>query len=169
MGITFTLTSFTCTTAFVGTVLIYATTGDWFWAVVGMAAFATAFALPFFLFALFPRWLSSLPKSGGWLNSVKVVMGFLEIAAAFKFLSNVDLVWGWDTVSRNLVLAAWIAIALVTAIYLLGKIQLPHDTLVERLGVHANAVRHVLLRRNILSADRIVRRAARRTRRLVAA
>ncbi|MGH9935097.1 MAG: protein-disulfide reductase DsbD family protein, partial [Blastocatellia bacterium] len=135
MGITFTLTSFTCTTAFVGTVLIYATRGDWFWAVVGMLAFATAFAAPFFLFALFPRWLSSLPKSGGWLNSVKVVMGFLEIAAAFKFLSNVDLVWGWDTVSRNLVLAAWVAIALVTAIYLLGKIQLPHDSPVERLGV----------------------------------
>lgn len=135
MGITFTLTSFTCTTAFVGTVLIYATRGEWFWAVIGMLAFATAFALPFFLFALFPRWLSSLPKSGGWLNSIKVVMGFLEIAAAFKFLSNVDLVWGWNTVSRNLVLAAWIAITLVTAIYLLGKIQLPHDTLVERLGV----------------------------------
>jgi len=135
MGITFTLTSFTCTTAFVGTVLIYATRGDWFWAVVGMLAFATAFALPFFLFALFPRWLASLPKSGGWLNSVKVVMGFLEIAAAFKFLSNVDLVWGWNTVSRNLVLAAWIALTLVTAIYLLGKIQLPHDTPVERLSV----------------------------------
>jgi thiol:disulfide interchange protein len=135
MGIAFTLTSFTCTTAFVGTVLIYATRGEWFWAIIGMVAFATAFAIPFFLFALFPRWLSSLPKSGGWLNSVKVVMGFLEIAAAFKFLSNVDLVWGWDTVSRNLVLAAWIAIALVTAIYLLGKIQLPHDSVVERLGV----------------------------------
>ncbi|MGE0128462.1 MAG: protein-disulfide reductase DsbD family protein [Blastocatellales bacterium] len=135
MGITFTLTSFTCTTAFVGTVLIYATRGDWFWAVLGMLAFATAFAAPFFLFALFPRWLSSLPKSGGWLNSVKVVMGFLEIGAAFKFLSNVDLVWGWNTVSRNLVLASWVALALVTAIYLLGKIQLPHDTIVERLGV----------------------------------
>jgi thiol:disulfide interchange protein DsbD len=135
MGVTFTLTSFTCTTAFVGTVLIYATRGEWFWAVLGMVAFATAFALPFFLFALFPRWLSSLPKSGGWLNSVKVVMGFLEIAAAFKFLSNVDLVWGWNTVSRNLVVAAWIAIALVAAIYLLGKIQLPHDSPVERLGV----------------------------------
>jgi len=135
MGITFTLTSFTCTTAFVGTVLIYATRGDWFWAVLGMLAFATAFAAPFFLFALFPRWLSSLPKSGGWLNSVKVVMGFVEIAAAFKFLSNVDLVWGWNTVSRNLVLAAWVAIALVTAIYLLGKVQLPHDSPVERLGV----------------------------------
>jgi thiol:disulfide interchange protein DsbD len=135
MGVTFTLTSFTCTTAFVGTVLIYATRGEWFWAVLGMLAFATAFALPFFLFALFPRWLSSLPKSGGWLNSVKVVMGFLELAAAFKFLSNVDLVWRWETVSRNLVLAAWIAIALVAAIYLLGKIQLPHDSPVERLGV----------------------------------
>ncbi len=135
MGITFTLTSFTCTTAFVGTVLIYATRGDWFWAVIGMLAFATAFAAPFFLFALFPRWLSSLPKSGGWLNSVKVVMGFLEIGAAFKFLSNVDLVWGWDTVSRNMVLAAWVAITLVAAIYLLGKIQLPHDSPIERLGV----------------------------------
>jgi thiol:disulfide interchange protein len=135
MGVTFTLTSFTCTTAFVGTVLIYATQGQWFWAVLGMLAFATAFALPFFLFALFPRLLQSLPKSGGWLNSVKVVMGFLELAAAFKFLSNVDLVWGLETVSRNLVLAAWIAIALVAAIYLLGKIQLPHDSPVERLGV----------------------------------
>jgi thiol:disulfide interchange protein DsbD len=135
MGITFTLTSLTCTTAFVGTVLIYATTGDWFWAVIGMLAFATAFALPFFFFAMFPKWLSNLPKSGGWLNSVKVVMGFLELAAAFKFLSNVDLVWGWQTVSRNLVLAAWIAITLTTAIYLLGKIQLPHDTAVERLSV----------------------------------
>jgi thiol:disulfide interchange protein DsbD len=135
MGITFTLTSFTCTTAFVGTVLIYATQGDWFWAIIGMLAFATAFALPFFLFALFPRWLQSLPKSGGWLNSVKVVMGFLELAAAFKFLSNVDLVWGWQTVSRNLVIAAWIAIALMAAIYLLGKYLLPHDSPVERLGV----------------------------------
>ncbi len=135
MGITFTLTSFTCTTAFVGTVLIYATQGDWFWAVIGMVAFATAFALPFFLFALFPQWLQSLPKSGGWLNSVKVVMGFLELGAAFKFLSNVDLVWGWQTISRPLVLSAWIAIALAAALYLLGKIQLPHDSPVERLGV----------------------------------
>lgn len=135
MGVTFTLTSFTCTTAFVGTVLIYATQGDWFWAIIGMLAFATAFAFPFFLFALFPQWLQSLPKSGGWLNSVKVVMGFLELAAAFKFLSNVDLVWGWNTVSRNLVIAAWIAIALVAAIYLLGKFLLPHDSPLEHLGV----------------------------------
>jgi thiol:disulfide interchange protein len=135
MGLTFTLTSFTCTAAFVGTVLVAATQGEWFWSAVGMLAFSTAFALPFFLLALFPRWLHSLPKSGGWLNSVKVVMGFLELAAAFKFLSNVDLVWGWETVSRNLVLSGWIAIAIVTAVYLLGKFQLPHDTPVERLGV----------------------------------
>ena len=135
MGLTFTLTSFTCTAAFVGTVLVAATQGEWFWAAIGMFAFATAFASPFFLLALFPRWLHSLPKSGGWLNSVKVVMGFLEIAAAFKFLSNVDLVWGWQTVSRTMVLAAWVALAIITAIYLLGKFQLPYDTKLERLGV----------------------------------
>ncbi len=135
MGVTFTLTSFTCTTAFVGSVLIYATQGDWFWAVIGMAAFATAFAAPFFLFALFPRWLHSLPKSGGWMNSVKVVLGFLELAAAFKFLSNVDLVWGWQAVSRNLVLAAWIGLALGAALYLFGKFQLPLDSPMKTLSV----------------------------------
>ena len=135
MGVTFTLTSFTCTTAFVGSVLIYATQGDWFWAVIGMAAFATAFAAPFFLFALFPRFLQALPKSGGWMNSVKVVLAFLELGAAFKFLSNVDLVWGWNTVSRNLVLAAWIGLALGAALYLFGKFQLPLDSPMKTLSV----------------------------------
>ncbi|MFN0122986.1 MAG: protein-disulfide reductase DsbD family protein [Blastocatellia bacterium] len=135
MGLTFALTSFTCTAAFVGTVLVTATQGAWFWAAMGMLVFATAFASPFFLLALFPGWLKTLPKSGGWMNSVKVVMGFLELAAAFKFLSNVDLVWGWNTVSRSLMLAAWIAIAIVTAIYLLGKFQLPYDTPIKNLGV----------------------------------
>ncbi len=135
MGLTFTLTSFTCTAAFVGTVLVAVTRGDWFWPTVGMLAFSTAFALPFFLLALFPKYLQSLPRSGGWMNSVKVVMGFLELGAAFKFLSNVDLVWGWNTVSRNLVLAAWVAISIVTALYLLGKFLLPHDSPVTRLGV----------------------------------
>ncbi len=135
MGLTFTLTSFTCTAAFVGTVLVAASQGEWLWAALGMMVFSSAFAFPFFLLALFPNWLKSLPKSGGWLNSVKVVMGFLELAAAFKFLSNVDLVWGWNTISRSLVLAAWIAIAIVTAIYLLGKFQLPYDTEVKSLGV----------------------------------
>jgi thiol:disulfide interchange protein DsbD len=135
MGLTFTLTSFTCTAAFVGTVLVAVTQGEWFWPAVGMLAFSSAFAFPFFLLALFPRWLQSLPKSGGWLNSVKVVMGFLELGAAFKFLSNVDLVWGWNTVSRNMVIAAWIAISIVAAIYLLGKFLLPHDTPVQKLSV----------------------------------
>ncbi len=135
MGLTFTLTSFTCTAAFVGTVLVAASQGEWVWAALGMMVFSSAFAFPFFLLALFPNWLKSLPKSGGWLNSVKVVMGFLELAAAFKFLSNVDLVWGWNTISRSLVLAAWIAIAIVTAIYLLGKFQLPYDTEIKSLGV----------------------------------
>lgn len=135
MGLTFTLTSFTCTAAFVGTVLVAVTQGEWFWPTLGMLAFSTAFALPFFLLALFPKWMQSLPKSGGWMNSVKVVMGFLEIGAAFKFLSNVDLVWGWNTVTRNLVLAAWIAISIVTMIYLLGKFQLPHDTPVQKISV----------------------------------
>lgn len=135
MGLTFTLTSFTCTAAFVGTVLVAVTQGEWFWPAVGMLSFSSAFALPFFLLALFPKYLQSLPKSGGWMNSVKVVMGFVELGAAFKFLSNVDLVLGWNAVSRNLVLAAWIAISLVTAIYLLGKFLLPHDSEVSRLSV----------------------------------
>lgn len=135
MGLVFTLTSFTCTVAFVGQVLVFATQGEWFWSIVGMLAFSTAFAFPFFLLSVFPHWLKSLPSSGGWLNSVKVVMGFVELAAAFKFLSNVDLVWGWNTVSRNVILSGWIAIAIVTAIYLLGKIQLPFDTPMKSLGV----------------------------------
>lgn len=137
MGLAFTLTSFTCTAAFVGTVLGAAARGDRFRPLIGMLAFSTAFALPFFLLALFPKWLHSLPRSGGWMNRVKVVMGFIEIGAAFKFLSNVDLVWGWDTISRNLVLSAWIAISIIACIYLLGKILLPNDSPVQRLSVTA--------------------------------
>ncbi len=135
MGLVFTLTSFTCTVAFVGQVLVFATQGEWFWSIIGMLAFSTAFAFPFFLLSVFPHWLKSLPSSGGWLNSVKVVMGFVELAAAFKFLSNVDLVWGWNTISRSVILSGWIAIAIVTAIYLLGKFQLPFDTPMKSLGV----------------------------------
>jgi thiol:disulfide interchange protein len=135
MGLTFTLTSFTCTAAFVGTVLVAVTQGEWFWPAVGMIAFSSAFALPFFLLAIFPKWIQTLPKSGGWLNSVKVVMGFLELGAAFKFLSNVDLVWGWNTVSRNVVLGGWILITVLTAIYLLGKLRFPLDTPLQKLGV----------------------------------
>jgi thiol:disulfide interchange protein DsbD len=135
MALTFTLTSFTCTVQFVGLLLVAATQGQWFWPLLGMVIFATAFALPFFFLALFPQFLAKMPKSGGWLNSVKVVMGFLELAAAFKFLSNTDLVWNWGIFSHYTVLTAWTVILLFTGLYLLGKIRLPHDSRVESIGV----------------------------------
>ncbi len=135
MGLTFTLTSFTCTVPFVGTVLVATSQGDWLWPAIGMLGFSVVFALPFFALALLPRLLTSLPKSGGWLNSVKVTMGFLEVAAAMKFVSNVDLVWGWHIFTREVVLAIWLAIAVLASVYLLGKFRLPHDTPVESLGV----------------------------------
>ncbi len=135
MGLTFTLTSFTCTVPFVGTVMVAAAKGEIWWSIVGMLAFSSVFALPFFLLALFPSWLKSMPKSGGWLNSVKVVMGFLELAAAMKFLSNVDLIWGIGLLSRDLFLSFWIGIGIIVTAYLLGKVQLPHDSPVEKVGV----------------------------------
>ncbi|NWG12535.1 MAG: thioredoxin family protein [Acidobacteria bacterium] len=135
MGLTFTLTSFTCTVPFVGTVLVATSQGDWLWPAFGMLGFSVVFAAPFFLLALLPGAMAALPKSGGWLNSVKVTMGFLEVAAAMKFISNVDLVWHWRIFTREVVLAVWIAIAVLTTVYLLGKFRLPHDTPVESLGV----------------------------------
>jgi len=135
MGLTFTLTSFTCTVPFVGTVLVATSQGDWLWPAMGMLAFSVVFAAPFFILALIPKLLTSMPKSGGWLNSVKVTMGFLEVAAAMKFLSNADLVWNWQIFTREVVLAIWLAIAVLTSVYLLGKFRLPHDSPVESLGV----------------------------------
>ena len=124
MGLTFTLTSFTCTSPFVGTILVSASQGDWQMPLVGMLAFSTVFALPFFVLALVPQWASSLPRAGGWMNSVKVAMGFLEVAAAMKFISNVDLVWKWGIFTRDVVLSVWITNELILAVYLLGKFQL---------------------------------------------
>jgi len=135
MGLTFTLTSFTCTVPFVGTVLVAATQGEFLWALVGMLGFSVAFASPFFFLALFPQILASLPKSGGWLNAVKVTMGFLELAAALKFLSNIDLVLEWRVLPREMFLAVWMALAFVAALYLFGKIRLPSDAPGEQLGV----------------------------------
>ena len=135
MAVTFTLTSFTCTVQFVGLLLVAASQGQWFWPMIGMVVFSAAFALPFFFLALFPQYLAKMPKSGGWLNSVKVVMGFLELAAAFKFISNTDLVWGWGFFSHNTVLAVWAVLMLLTGIYLLGKIQLPHDSPIASISV----------------------------------
>ncbi len=134
MGFVFSLTSFTCTVPFVGTLMVAFTRGTWFVPLLGMVVFATIFAAPFFLLALFPNLMKSLPRSGTWMNNVKVVMGFLEVAASLKFFSNVDLIWQWHFFTRDLVLAAWIAIAIITTIYLLGRFQLSHDTPIESIG-----------------------------------
>jgi thiol:disulfide interchange protein DsbD len=134
MAFTFTLTSFTCTVPFIGTLLVMASTGKWQWPVMGMLAFSTVFALPFFLLALMPQFLSKLPKSGGWLNSVKVVMGFLEVAAAMKFISNVDLVWKWNIFTREVCLACWVGVGFLTTFYILGKFRLTHDSPLERVS-----------------------------------
>jgi thiol:disulfide interchange protein DsbD len=134
MGLVFTLTSFTCTAPFIGPLLVAITQGAWFWPLVGMSVFSATFASPFFLLSLFPGWLAGLPKSGGWLNSTKVVMGFLELAAAMKFLSNADLIQGWDVFNTPVVLASWIVLAALTGFYILGMIRLPHDSPVESVG-----------------------------------
>ena len=145
MALTFTLTSFTCTVQFLGLLLVAASQGQWFWPVLGMVIFSTAFATPFFFLALFPQYLAKMPQSGGWLNSVKVVMGFLELAAAFKFLSNMDLVWNLGFFTHTVVLATWTIIAIFTGIYLLGKIRLPHDSVIESIGVGRMLVSLVFL------------------------
>jgi thiol:disulfide interchange protein len=119
-GLTFTLTSFTCTAPFVGTVLVTAAQGNWRMPLVGMLVYSTVFALPFCVLALVPQWLSRLPRAGSWLDAIKVVMAFVELAAALKFLSNADLVWHWDVFTRQTVLASWAALAGVAAAYLLG-------------------------------------------------
>jgi thiol:disulfide interchange protein DsbD len=135
MSLTFTLTSFTCTVAFVGALLATASQGAVFWPIIGMLSFSLAFASPFFLLALFPQYLSKLPKSGGWLNSVKVIMGFLEIAAAFKFISNVDLVWNWGVFDRNVVLFIWSIIFILMGLYLLGLIKMPFDSPIKKWSI----------------------------------
>ena len=134
MGCVFTLTSFTCTAPFVGTLLVMTAQGNWRWPLAGMLVFSSVFALPFFVLALIPQLLTQLPKSGGWLNSVKVVMGFLEIAAAMKFLSNADLVLRWGVFTRQAVLATWVGVGLLTVLYLLGVFRISEDTPVESLG-----------------------------------
>ncbi len=135
MGCAFTLTSFTCTAPFVGTLLVMAAQGNWHWPLAGMLAYSTVFALPFVVLALAPQLVSQLPKSGGWMNAVKVIMGFLEIAAAMKFLSNADLVWRWGIFTREVVLAVWIAIGMFIVLYLFGLFRFEHDTKVEHVGV----------------------------------
>ena len=134
MALTFSLTSFTCTVPFVGTVMVAALDGDWLWSLLGVTAFATVFSAPFFLLAIFPSWLQSLPKSGNWMNSVKITMGFIELAAAVKFLSNIDLVYQWEFLTRPVFITIWLAIAIVTSAYLLGWFRFNHETPSESIG-----------------------------------
>jgi thiol:disulfide interchange protein DsbD len=135
MAFTLVLVSFSCTGPIVGTILVASAGGEWLKPIAGMFAFSAAFAVPFTLFAIFPQWLSGLPKSGGWLNSVKVVLGFLELALALKFLSIADQAYHWGLLDREIYLAAWIVIFSMIGIYLLGKIRLPHDSVLESVGI----------------------------------
>lgn len=136
MAFTLCLVSFSCTGPIIGTLLVEAAaSSDFVSPAIGMAGFAIALALPFSLFALFPTMLKSIPKSGGWMNTVKVVLGFLELALAFKFLSVADLAYGWRILDREVFIAIWIVIFALLGVYLLGKITLPHDDKVEKIGI----------------------------------
>jgi thiol:disulfide interchange protein len=135
MAFTLVLVSFSCTGPIVGSILVESAGGQILKPIVGMFSFSLAFAIPFTLFAIFPEWLNSLPKSGGWLNSVKVVLGFLELALGLKFLSVADQVYHWGLLDREIYLAIWIVIFALIGFYLLGKIRLPHDSVLEKIGV----------------------------------
>ncbi|MFD2872303.1 protein-disulfide reductase DsbD family protein [Mucilaginibacter ximonensis] len=129
MAATLALVSFSCTGPIIGTLLVQAATqGALLGPIVGMFGYSLALALPFALFAMFPSWMQSLPKSGGWLNSVKVVLGFLELALSLKFLSNVDLAYHWHWFDREIFLVLWIAISALCGFYLLGKLKFSHDS-----------------------------------------
>ena len=135
LALTLVLVSFSCTGPIVGTVLIKSTSGE-FWApMITMLAFSIAFALPFTILALFPSLLKKLPKSGGWLNSVKVVLGFIEVALGFKFLSTADQTYHWNLLDREVYLAIWIVVFSLLGLYLLGKIRFRHDSPVEYVSV----------------------------------
>lgn len=134
MSLTFSLTSFTCTVPFVGTVMVAALRGDILWSLIGVTSFAAVFSLPFFLLALFPSWLQSLPSSGNWMNSVKVTMGFLELAAAMKFISNVDLVYQWEWITRPVFISVWLAIGLIVTGYLLNWVHFGHESPGQAVG-----------------------------------
>ncbi|HOD11438.1 MAG TPA: thioredoxin family protein, partial [Flavobacterium sp.] len=136
MALALAVVSFSCTGPIVGTLLVESASKGGIAPIVGMLGFSLAIALPFMLFAMFPGWLNSMPKSGGWLNTVKVSLGFLELAFAFKFLSNADLVLQKHWLERELFIAIWIAIFGAWALYLFGKYMLPHDyERADKIGV----------------------------------
>ena len=136
MAFTLALVSFSCTGPIIGTLLVEAASmGDITGPAIGMGAFALALALPFTLFAIFPSWLKEMPRSGGWLNSVKVVLGFLELALSLKFLSVADLAYGWGILDREVFLSLWIVMFAMLGMYLLGKLNFAHDTPTEHVSI----------------------------------
>lgn len=136
MAFTLALVSFSCTGPIIGTLLVQAATiGAKAGPAIGMFGFAFALSIPFTLFAIFPSWMKQMPKSGGWLNSVKVVLGFLELALSLKFLSVADLAYGWHILDRETFLALWIVIFILLGLYLLGKIRFPHDSETKNVSV----------------------------------
>jgi thiol:disulfide interchange protein DsbD len=134
MAITLAIVSFSCTGPILGTLLVGSLQGGAWALTYGMAGFGLALALPFTLFAIFPQWLQSLPKSGGWLDTVKKVLAFLELALAFKFLSNADLVQHWGLLKREVFIGIWAIISIALALYLIGKLLLPHDVKGEKIS-----------------------------------
>lgn len=135
MALTLAIVSFSCTGPIIGGLLVEAAQGGVQGPLVGMFGFSLALALPFALFAAFPGWLNSLPKSGGWLNNVKVVLGFIELAFAFKFLSTADLVWQAGLLKREWFIAIWISLGILLTLYLLGSYRMPHDSVSEKISV----------------------------------
>ena len=136
MAFTLSLVSFSCTGPLIGSLLVSAaSSGEWVGPAMGMFGFSLSLSVPFMLFAAFPGWLNALPKSGGWLNTVKVVLGFLELAFALKFLSTADMVWQNHWLEREMFLAIWVAIAFLTTLYLLGVFRMPNDSPVQHIGV----------------------------------
>ena len=136
MAFTLTLVSFSCTGPIIGTLLVEAANlGNYTGPAVGMFGFALALAIPFTLFAIFPSWLKSVPKSGGWMNTVKVTLGFIELALSLKFLSVADLAYGWHILDREVFVSLWIVIFALLGVYLLGKIRFTHDEENEGIGV----------------------------------
>lgn len=136
MAFTLVLVSFSCTGPLIGTLLVEAATqGNIIGPAIGMGAFALALAIPFTLFAIFPSLLKEMPKSGGWLNSVKVVLGFLELALSLKFLSVVDLAYGWGILDREIFIALWIVLFVMLGMYLLGKIKFSHDAPLQHISI----------------------------------
>ncbi len=135
MAFTLVLVSFSCTGPIVGAILVASAGGEVLMPIVGMLGFSLAFALPFTLFAIFPSWMNGLPKSGGWLNSVKVVLGFIEVALGLKFLSIADQTYHWGILDREIYLAIWIVVFTLMGLYLLGKLKFAHDSDIKYISV----------------------------------